>query len=88
MSKKIQIDINEIREIFLFLEELNGVFHDPTKYRNQLYLIDYVESGMYQKLHRAYYDIVWNWLPPNVQKEIEDRPSPFDSPADQKPTDN
>jgi len=78
MSEKITVDLNQVEEIFLLLEELNGFFHDPDKYRDQGRVIAYVENGMYKKLQRASYTTVWNWLPLRVQKEMEDRPSPFE----------
>jgi hypothetical protein len=78
MSEKIQVVLDEVKEVFLFLEQLNSFFHDPEKYGNQARLIDYVENGMYDKLNHAYYETVWNWLPSKVQKQIEDRPSPFE----------
>jgi hypothetical protein len=78
MSEKIEVELSQVKDIFLLLEELNDFFHDPDKYRDQTRVVDYVESGMYSKLHTAYYTTVWNWLPPEVQQQIEDRPSPFD----------
>jgi len=78
MSERIQIELSEIKEIFLLLEELNSFFHDPDKYRDQTRVIEYVEGGMYDRLHTAYYTTVWNWLPPAAQEEMENRPSPFD----------
>ena len=79
MGEKIQVDLDEVKQLFLFLEELVGFFHQPMKYGDQAKVIDYVENGMYDKRHAAYYNIVWNWLPPAIQKEIEDRPSPFET---------
>jgi len=84
MAQKIQVSLDEVIEVFLFLEELNSFFHDPEKYGNQAKLLRYIENGMYDKLHTAYYETVWNWLPEEVQKQIEDRPSPFDQSHDTK----
>lgn len=79
MSEKIQVDLNEMKQLFIFLEELNSFFHQPMKYTDQAQVVAYVENGMYEQLHTMYYDVVWNWLPPSVQKEMEDRPSPFEN---------
>lgn len=78
MSEKIQINLNEVKELFLFLEDLNQFFHSPSNYGDQQQLIAYVEGGMYDKLRRLYYHTVLDWLPPSARKEFEDRPSPFD----------
>ena len=77
MSKTIQVAVDEVKEVFLLLEELNSFFHDPEKYGDHSRLIHYVEGDMYPKLHEAYYETVWNWLPSEVQKQIENRPSPI-----------
>ena len=77
MSDKIQVELSEVKELFLFLEELNSFFHQPMRYEDQEQVKSYVEGGMYEKLKVMYYDIVWNWLPPAMQKEMLDRPSPL-----------
>lgn len=76
MSDKIQVEPSELKELFLFLEDLNHFFHQPMHYEDQEQVKSYVE-GMYPKLHSMFYDVVWNWLPPKMQKEIIDRPSPL-----------
>ena len=73
MNEKVEVPLDEVKRLFLFLEDLNSFFHDPDKYNNQERLVKYVESGMYEKLHSMYYQVVWSWLPPTVQKEIEGR---------------
>lgn len=50
MSEKIQVDLDELMELFLFLEDLNHFFHSPTKYSDQETVIAYVEGEMYDKL--------------------------------------
>ena len=63
--------------MFLFLEDLNAFFHQPMHYEELGQVEQYIDE-MYPNLHRMFYDVIWNWLPPDVQKEIEDRPSPFE----------
>ena len=80
MSEKIEVDQDEVKQLFLFLEELNHFFHQPMKYGDQAQVINYVEGGMYDKLKVMYYDVVWNWFPPAIQEEFINRPSPFAEP--------
>src|ERR1044072_3928466 len=77
-NESIQVPLQQVKEVFLFLEELNSFLHDPQKYRNAEALVQFVEHGMYRKLHETYYHTVWNWLPKQTQREMEDRPSPFE----------
>lgn len=32
-------------------------------------LIRFVEGGMYERLHEAYYQTVWNWLPYGISRK-------------------
>ncbi|HEX8160518.1 MAG TPA: hypothetical protein VF538_01360 [Pyrinomonadaceae bacterium] len=76
MSRKIEVELAEVKRIFLHLEDLNSFFHSPAKYEDAGGVKEYVEK-MYPELQAAYYDIVWNWLPPDVQKQMLNRPSPL-----------
>ena len=73
MSDKIEVPLDEVKRLFLFLEELNHFFHQPMHYEDHAAVVKYIEGGMYEQIHSMYYHVVWNWLPPAVQKEIEDR---------------
>ena len=77
MNATIQVSLDEVKKLFLLLENLNSFFHDPEKYGDVQRVKTFVESGMYKQLHAAYYDTVWNWLPKDTQDEILNRPSPF-----------
>jgi hypothetical protein len=76
MSRKIEVKLDEVKRVFLHLEDLNSFFHSPTKFEDIDKVKEYVEN-MYPELQTMYYDIVWNWLPPDVQKQMINRPSPF-----------
>jgi hypothetical protein len=78
MDEEIRVSLDEAKEVFLLLEELNAFFHSPSHYKDIDDVIAFVEGGTYDKISRAYYEIVWNWLPKSVQLQIENRPSPFD----------
>lgn len=78
MKATIQVSLDEVKKVFLLLEDLNSFFHDPDKYGNVDSVKRFVESGMYQQVHAAYYETVWNWLPKDAQQEILNRPTPFE----------
>ncbi len=82
MSEKIQVNLEEVKRLFFFLEGVNDFFHQPEKYATVEKVLDFWQSGMFEELTTLYYQVVWDWLPPSVQQEIEDRPSPF-SPTEQ-----
>lgn len=69
---KIEITLAEAREVFDLLERLNCFFHQPSNYDN-LEDIEKFADESYPQIHRLYYDVVWNWLPEEVQKEVEER---------------
>ena len=70
---KVEIDIAEIREVFDCLEDLHHFLHQPDNYRSHEQIQRFLDNGAYRRLHRAYYETVWGWLPPEVQKEYRDR---------------
>jgi len=76
-SRTIKVNLDEAREVFLLLEEFQQFFHQPMHYENIAQVNEFLEKGAFDRLCRAYYDVTWNWLPEDVQKEIEDR-SPLD----------
>ena len=77
MSRKIEVNLDEAMQLFLFLEDLNQFFHSPTHYCNAAAVVAYVEGGMYDKLREMYYHVIPSWLPENILTELENRPSPF-----------
>lgn len=78
MSRKIEVNLDDVLRLFLFLEDLNQFFHSPTHYRDPAAVVAYVEGGMYDKLREMYYHLIPAWLPETVRSELENRPSPFE----------
>lgn len=66
---KVEIDIEEIKEVFFLLEELNDFFHQKDKYSDTK-CVEKFADNIYPLLNKSYYDIVWNWFPQEVKKEI------------------
>ena len=71
--ENIEVKVAEIRAVFECLEELNDFLHQPENYRTPEQVARFLENGAYQKLHHIYYDVVWQWLPPEVQQDYENR---------------
>ncbi len=72
MSEKIEVELDDVKRLYACLESLNEFFHQPLNYRNTEDLDKFLAEGGYEKLRTMYYDIVWNWLPLEVQHEIEE----------------
>jgi hypothetical protein len=77
MSRKVELELDEVKEVFLLLEEMNAFFHQPMHFDDSPQTEEFA-GRIYPELHRLFYKVTWNWLPPDVQKEFEDRPSPFE----------
>lgn len=69
MSIKVEVSIEEIKRVYLLVERMNEFFHQPDNY-NQ---IDSFSAQIYPELSEVYYNIIWEWLPEEVRKEIEDK---------------
>lgn len=70
--RNIEISLNEVKEVFYLLEELNAFFHDRGKYSDKESLQKFITKN-YPLIHKGYYNTVWNWLPKDVQDEITSR---------------
>lgn len=69
---KIEIDLEEAKEVFLLFERLQEFLHQPMNYDSGEKLEEFVCS-IYPDIADAYYKTIWNWLPRDIQKEIEER---------------
>ena len=68
----IEIDLEEAKEVFFLLERLQGFLHQPMNFDSSEKIQDFA-SSIYPEIADAYYKKVWNWLPKDVQKEIEEK---------------
>ncbi|WP_061243794.1 hypothetical protein [Leptospira interrogans] len=71
MAEKIQIPLDEVKRIFKFLENIHDWMHQPLLYQNPKLVEKFVREN-YNEVKGLYYHIVWNWLPKEIQKEIEE----------------
>jgi hypothetical protein len=68
----IKVSLEEAKELFMLLEKLQDFMHQPMNYDSQEKFEAFV-SSIYPEVSDAYYKKVWNWLPKEVQREIEER---------------
>ncbi len=63
---KIQINLEEAVRVFKLMEEINAFFHQRENY-NDVYKFG---DEYYGEIREVYYDVIWNWFPSAIQKEI------------------
>lgn len=63
---------DELKRLFLLLEELNGFFHQPMHLEDPKEVRAFAER-VYPEIRRMYYETVWNALPKDMQSELETR---------------
>lgn len=68
-ERQVKVNLKEVLEIFELLERLNSFFHQPRNFESASRPASFVKEN-YSDIHRAYYETVWNWLPPEIQEEI------------------
>lgn len=68
----IKVDLEEVKQVFVLLEKLQDFMHQPMNYDSLEKIQEFVTS-IYPELSDAYYRKVWDWLPIEVQKELEER---------------
>jgi uncharacterized protein YeeX (DUF496 family) len=69
---KIEIQLEEAKEVFLLLEKLQDFMHQPMNCESKEDFVKFIKS-VYPEVRKSYYETVWNWLPEQVQQEIEER---------------
>ncbi|MEM7356088.1 MAG: hypothetical protein AAF657_35055 [Acidobacteriota bacterium] len=69
----IKVPLAEVRELFFLLEETQDFFHQPLNYGDSEQVNAFVKGGFYERVKKAYYETVWNWLPADSQEEITSR---------------
>jgi hypothetical protein len=63
------LDLDEVKRVFDLMEEMNRFFHDPTNYSH----VEEFAQKFYPEIRYIYYDILWDWLPEEIQREYEER---------------
>jgi hypothetical protein len=71
VERRIEITLDEAKRVFRFLEKMHHLLHQPLYYRDPK-TVERFASDNYVEAKELYYKVVWDWLPDDVRKEIED----------------
>lgn len=71
MANNIEVKLDEVKRVYKMMEQMHDLLHQPDKYRNTDVMDSFVQEH-YSELRDLYYDIIWDWLPQDVQDEITD----------------
>jgi hypothetical protein len=74
MNQKKQLDELEAWRLYELIEELHDFLHQPKNYQKLEQLESWLASGVYDELHRIYYDVLAEWFP--VDEESGEVPPP------------
>ena len=66
MSKKIEVELNEIIRTYRMMEKLNNFFHQSMNFVNTN---EFAEKN-YEEIRTVFYKVIWNWIPPEVQEQL------------------
>lgn len=69
MNNKIEVSTEEVKKVYLLLEDLNDFFHQKENYSD----IEKFADQNYKRIHECYYEVIWNWLPKDVKEDILSR---------------
>lgn len=72
MSKTVEVNVYELKRVFLLMEEVNDLFHQESKFKDSE-IVEKFANAHYSEIRELYYDVLWDMLPADVQEEIEDR---------------
>ena len=75
INRTVEVSLDEVLRVFRTLEELQQFFHQPLHYpdiREVREFLGDVNGGAYRDIHDLYYGVVWNWLPADVRRKIEE----------------
>ena len=62
---------DEIKRLYLMLEELNDFFHQPDNFSSEK--VQEFAERIYPEIKEMYYETVWNQLPTDLRDELENR---------------
>ena len=70
-SKCPPISPAEVRRVYELLEKLQELFHQPLYYEDPGRVRKFAEAN-YGEIRELYYNVVWEWLPEDLRKELAD----------------
>ena len=74
-KKTITISQDEAFQVYKILEKVQQFLHQPEHHRNEWAVQKWLQDDSnknYKDIDIALRDIVWNWLPKKLQKQIEE----------------
>jgi len=71
MSSSVQVNVNDVRRVYELLDKLRNLFHQPLYYRDPNVVERFADEN-YSEIMDLYYKTVWEWLPEDVRRSIEE----------------
>ena len=69
---KLVMKRDDLRDLYILLEELNDFFHQPDNY-SSVEQVQRFAKKIYPDISKMYYETVWKSLPKDVQEELVNR---------------
>lgn len=66
---KVQVELDEVLRVYRLLESLNELLHQPSRFSKGEEAERYA-TEQYPEVRELYYDVVWSWLPAEVQGRL------------------
>ena len=63
VKKTMEVKEEDAWEVYLLLEEMNRFLHQPMNYESVSDVVEWLSSGVYERIRHAYYDIGGEWFP-------------------------
>jgi hypothetical protein len=70
MRNKISINVDEAVRVFRMLGEIHNLTHQPMNFETTDLVNQFTEKN-YPEIKLLYYQVVWAWLPKDIQDSIE-----------------
>ncbi|SIO06601.1 hypothetical protein SAMN02745824_2818 [Parasphingorhabdus marina DSM 22363] len=70
MKSTVEVPVENVRDLFQLMEKMNDLFHQPRNLKDGKRIARFADEN-YPSIHKAYYEILWNLLPEEDRKTIE-----------------
>ena len=69
MSRGVTIKLEEVRRVYDLIAKIHYFFHQPLHYPD----VEKFATEHYPEMKEVYYQVVWDWLPEDVQADVMER---------------
>ena len=70
-DRKIEVSTEELEVLYKLLADMNDFFHQPMNLEKIETVQNFMkDKDIYERIHDAYYDYVWDWIPKDIQEKI------------------